>query len=337
MRKLACFAAPFGLASLLCACAGLSGYVPLLPGGLCALLTLPALRLRGRARLRALLILLGAALGFCWFALWTALFVSPADALDDKTVSCSAVALDYPWETDSGHALEVRLDNGVPTRLYVRGELSAAPGDRLDLTADFVRTNYLFGEENTSFSARGVFLFAYADEGSVTVFPAPRTPLLFLPRVWANRLTSVVDQLFSPPHAALLRAMLLGDKSNLADGVVSAFNRSGLAHVLVVSGLHLSVLLQSLIFLLRRRRRLLLSIAVPFLILFTPHKQRKGYRSKYLCNILNHFLHSAFHHGKTDFSLFLTECNSEHQNRFHSAAGHFIRIMLLLYLGQCFL
>lgn len=267
MRKLLCFAAPFAAASLVCVYAGLSGYAFWL-GGLCALLTLPALLLRGRARKRAVVLLSGAAFGFCWFALWTHLFVSPSDALTGQSVSRSAVVLDFPRQTNAGCAVDVETDNGVPTRLFVRGDLSAAPGDRLEVTADFVRADFLFGEENTQFSSRGVFLLAYADGEDVTVLPAERTPVRLLPRVWANRLSASLDGLFPPEQAALLRAMLLGDKSTLDGGTVCAFNRSGLAHVLVVSGLHLSVLLQALSFLLRRRRRLLIALGVPLLVFF---------------------------------------------------------------------
>lgn len=267
MRKLVLFAAPFAASSLLC-CYAPSDRVALWLGGLCALLALPCLFLRGSGRRRALLILLGGAAGFLWFALWSQVFLSPAEGFVGDALPCSAVAVDYPQETSSGCAVDVELERGIHARLYLRGECDLRPGDVLELTAAFVRSDFLFGEENTHFSARGVFLLAYAEADEVHVLPAQRIPLRFLPRIWANELKESLDNLFAPEHAALLRAMLLGDKSRLGDGVTSFFNRSGLAHVLVVSGLHLSVLLQSLAFLLRGRKKLLFALGVPFLILF---------------------------------------------------------------------
>jgi len=267
MRKLALFTAPFAAAVLLCCYAVPERLVPLF-GGLCALFALPCFFFRGNARRRALLLTLGGAAGFLWFALWTGVFLSPANGFVGDALSCSAVALDFPQETSSCCAVDVELENGVPARLYVRGECAVRPGDVLEVTADFVRSDFLFGEENTHFSARGVFLLAYAETEDVRVFPAGRVPLRFAPRIWANTLKESLDSLFVPEHAALLRAMLLGDKSGLGDGVTSFFNRSGLAHVLVVSGLHLTVLLHALSLLLRRHRRVFLAIAIPFLILF---------------------------------------------------------------------
>lgn len=267
MRKLLACTAPFSAAVLLC-CYALSEPLALYLGGFCALLTLPALFLRGGARRRALLLLSGAAAGFLWFAAWTALFVSPADDLVGESLSCSALVLDFPQRTPSGAAVDLETDSGVSARLYLRGELSAAPGDVLEFTADFVRSDLPAGAENAHFSSRGVFLLAYADAHDVRVLSAPRIPVRFLPRVWADRLKDSLARLFAPEHAALLQAMLLGDRSRLGDGVTSSFNRSGLAHVLVVSGLHLSVLLHALSLLLRRRRRLLFAVGVPFLIFF---------------------------------------------------------------------
>ena len=52
--------------------------------------------------------------------------------------------------------------------------------------------------------------------------------------------------------AALAQGLLLGDRSALTDEIEDAFRRTGLMHVLAVSGLHLGILLAGAWFLLRR-------------------------------------------------------------------------------------
>lgn len=66
-----------------------------------------------------------------------------------------------------------------------------------------------------------------------------------------------VDTLFAgnPVRAAVLRAVLLGDRSFVDSSVVTDFQKTGACHVLVVAGLHVGAL-AVLVFLLCRRLRL---------------------------------------------------------------------------------
>lgn len=43
-------------------------------------------------------------------------------------------------------------------------------------------------------------------------------------------------------HAALYKAVLLGDKSSIAPGLLDDFKRSGVAHILAISGMHMALL-----------------------------------------------------------------------------------------------
>ena len=268
MRKLALFAASFAAAVVLCCYAVPKNSAAWL-GCLCALLALPFLFLQGKQRARGLLLTLGAVVGFLWFAGWTAVFVTPSMALADTTATVQATVLDYPSDTESGVSLDIRLEDGTPVRLYVRDRCTAKPGDELSFTADFVRSDFLFGEEFTYYTARGVFLLAYADESDLDLIPTERIPLRFLPRVWAHALKAGISAVFSTEHTALLHAVTLGDKTGLSDGVISLFNRSGLAHVLVVSGFHMSALLWGLTRVLTRNKRLAAVMGALFLVLFT--------------------------------------------------------------------
>jgi competence protein ComEC len=74
----------------------------------------------------------------------------------------------------------------------------------------------------------------------VRLDPAPRGPAAGLERA-RRRLAAALDPAAQPTRAgALLRALVLGDTSRLDAGVRDAFARSGTAHLLSVSGLHVA-------------------------------------------------------------------------------------------------
>ena len=56
-----------------------------------------------------------------------------------------------------------------------------------------------------------------------------------------ERLKAHIESLFGP-HAALFQGVMLGDKTEIEDDLVSAMRVTGVVHILTVSGLHLSLL-----------------------------------------------------------------------------------------------
>ena len=65
------------------------------------------------------------------------------------------------------------------------------------------------------------------------------------------RVQGLIRKSLPPPQAGLLRAVLLGDQDGLAREVQEAFQKTGMAHLLVVSGLHLTMVAFLAGFLLR--------------------------------------------------------------------------------------
>lgn len=86
----------------------------------------------------------------------------------------------------------------------------------------------------------GWHAFAMIDASSVRVLQDPSTR-----HAWLNRLRSGIvnklDKNLPEPVAAVVTAMAIGDASRIDASTARAFKTSGLAHVLVVSGLNLSV------------------------------------------------------------------------------------------------
>ena len=65
-------------------------------------------------------------------------------------------------------------------------------------------------------------------------------------REWLWRLRcylgSVYDGIMKPEDAGVLRAMILGDKSELSDDIKELYRMNGIAHILAISGLHISII-----------------------------------------------------------------------------------------------
>jgi competence protein ComEC len=87
-------------------------------------------------------------------------------------------------------------------------------------------------------AAEGIVLQAAASGPAIRV--APPSPLALLERA-RQRFGAAADRILPAREAALVRAIASGDRSALDPPTTAAFARSGLAHVLAVSGLHLVV------------------------------------------------------------------------------------------------
>jgi competence protein ComEC len=145
----------------------------------------------------------------------------------------------------------------------------------------------------------GIHVLGSAKAGDVTLLPTRSAPSLAClateAQLWAGtRLerTAALDSRqrwlpawlrFQQKDSDLLRAMLFGDRSHLRHTLRNGFERTGSFHLLVVSGLHLTIVI-ALFFWLARKARLgdvaasavALSAALPYALLtgFAPPVQR---------------------------------------------------------------
>lgn len=87
-------------------------------------------------------------------------------------------------------------------------------------------------------AARGIAALASARAPPVRL--APPSPLSWL-EAGRSRLAAAAERALPPRESALVRAIGAGDRSALDPATEEAFGRSGLGHLLSVSGLHLAV------------------------------------------------------------------------------------------------
>lgn len=78
-------------------------------------------------------------------------------------------------------------------------------------------------------------------------------PSFDVPAYYANRwVNGVISRFFRGDEAALVRAVLLGDKQSLDPSIRSDFTRTGTSYLIVVSGMHLSLVTAFFMLLCRR-------------------------------------------------------------------------------------
>ncbi len=134
---------------------------------------------------------------------------------------------------------DVRIDTvndknfpGIKARVYINDNLGR--GDSVIMTGKFksftAKSNYIYNY------SQGVFGYFYADK---TELNNHKTTLNKFFNNISIKLKDISYRIFDYKYSPVAVAMGLGDKDALDDDIVSAFNFTGISHVLVVSGLHL--------------------------------------------------------------------------------------------------
>lgn len=97
-------------------------------------------------------------------------------------------------------------------------------------------------------------------------------PRASLPRyaltILSGKIRQTIDGLYPEHEAGFLRAILTGDKSGLEQADKDNFNRVGLGHVVVISGLHVTFLMGVLTLFLDPRKKRSLLVLLPVLLAF---------------------------------------------------------------------
>jgi len=114
-----------------------------------------------------------------------------------------------------------------------------------------------------------------AQQGIYSTMPYPKIEILergkgFKPLAWVysarDHLSQSLAKVLSEPQASLAQAIVLGIRANIPPSVSADFNHTGTAHLLAISGLHLSILAGILIsagiWLFGRRRYLYIWLAL---------------------------------------------------------------------------
>lgn len=164
----------------------------------------------------------------------------------------SGKAVNYVIETHTVNGEEVNCK--ISFRTYY--ELEAEEFDEVNVTAK------VFENDSPYSKSRGIFLYTETDENlSVKKTGEKHTNLYSYAVSLRKAVKSVFDKYFSGKELALVKAIILGDKSSLPDDIRQAFNTTGTSFLIVVSGMHLSFAIAGFLFLSKK-----LGMHLPLLI-----------------------------------------------------------------------
>lgn len=279
IRRLACFALSFSAGIFL------AQYVLppslQLPGAAgFALAALLGLLPRDRCwRLRLLLMGFGVAAALCWNVGYTALVQTPARLWADQVLEDGeAVVLRYAedrtndgWGRNRRWRIRVRLqaENGAHDAYLYSGEelVALEPGNVIRAPMAVSDAAFLNGDAVTSYTSRGAFLLLFP-KGELTVGAGSAGSLRWLPQRLGHWTGRAVESLYSGETAALVRAVLTGDKEDFGDELYAVLSEAGILHVAAVSGLHCMFLLTLVELLLGKRRGLTALVGLPVLLFY---------------------------------------------------------------------
>lgn len=271
MRKMMWFTLGFGAASAFCAYAWLTERLYLLA---MAVLLLAFAALIGRRWLKVMgwvaAVLFGISAGLCWFQFYSDIYLSKTAALDGQIADVTARCTDYSYETAYGTGVDgiLYLDGrSYRARFYVSGKIHMEPGDILTGAFRFKVTTPEGEFETSSYQGKGIFLIGYQVEDAELARLA-QTPKWAYPAMLRHKLLNLIDASFPEDASAFAKALLLGDRTGIDYETNTAFQVSGIMHIIAVSGLHVTILFTLIYNLCFKRRWLVALLGLPALVLF---------------------------------------------------------------------
>lgn len=196
--------------------------------------------------------------------------LAPVKQLDGVTVEAELTARDYTYETAYGYAVEAETDIGgkmFKVRVYLDEEIFLEPGERFRSTFRFRFTEPKEGEKISYLQSTGTFLTADQRE-KLTLLGLSEARIRYLPARISQSAKDTLRKAFPEDVYPFVKAVLLGDTSDLSYEVDTDMKLSGIRHVVAVSGLHVSILYGFVEAVTGKKRFLTALVGLPVLILF---------------------------------------------------------------------
>lgn len=173
----------------------------------------------------------------------------PVIAYDGSTSTIKAQLTDYP-ELRYGNAYcnaKVTEIDGEAVDMDIRltfGDVpDAEPYDLVEGSFTFYRPGFTGEEYLNSNKAKGLYIGAYSvgAEPVFTAVPESEKPFMFRIVTLRREIRNAVYRALPDGRGALATALLIGDKSDLDNATYTKFVDSGFVHIICVSGFHLSL------------------------------------------------------------------------------------------------
>lgn len=228
------------------------------------------LLLRRKIRPEILLILAGMVIGMFYSTVYDRVRLQPARETDGKTIRVRITATNYSFDTGYGQAVDGRMqlqNKYYRIRLYYDGETNIRPGDVISVQARMRYTAQGGTETATYHKGEGIFLLAIGQEEPV-IQPTDHSSIRYWPAYIRKTVSQRIAELFPEDTAAFAQALLLGDDSQISFQDNISFQKSGIRHIIAVSGLHVSILFAVVYVAAGKKRLPALLAGLPVLFLF---------------------------------------------------------------------
>ena len=266
MRKLACFAISFSLATFLSHFLFPNQWIPVSAAvfsvGLFAVpFLLPKIRKCRFYPLLILLVFFGFGTGVLNYGIHQMQTVAKAQKLNDTEQTMLVQILEKPVSYDRYDRLHVRITEDSLPHLhammydYDHSTSGLQPGDRIRVTAKLRSADIRYGEKNDAYISRDIYLTGTLRNG--WEYTGHRSGI----RIVASKLNGIIkevcDSVFPESTIPFMKALLLGDKTEFYEDVslYAAMSRAGMMHVIAVSGMHIAFLVGLIQLLLGSGRR----------------------------------------------------------------------------------
>lgn len=215
-----------------------------------------------------------------YFSAYQMIFVKPVQSLQNKTYEVSATLQTDATQYDNSTRAEliVTMDDSKSFRTLCYLPLTEEPlkaGTKIRLRAYFYIPQKTEGFDRASYQAGNGYHIAASYEKNDNNEPAyfevidsNTEKIRYFPQTFSRKVKNIISEIFSPAQAGLLNALLLGDKSELAANDYTALQKSGMSHLVAVSGLHISFLIGFCFLVFGRKWGSIVGII--FILLFIP-------------------------------------------------------------------
>ena len=148
-------------------------------------------------------------------------------------------------KSSSGYQLRIKC-HGKKLLMYVdedemKETLEQGRYISIQGTVDALRKNTNPGEMDMEMYYLGQGISCQIDADHYETGKVCRYDLFILGRI-RKKAGEIIDRYYSPENAAILKTMILGDRSELDKDTKLIYQRSGIAHILAISGLHIMLL-----------------------------------------------------------------------------------------------
>ena len=196
----------------------------------------------------------------------------------EKPVKVCATLNDYPDYKYDKYYLEAKVEkiNGKQVkpfgvRLSTEEIADAKPGDTIELSTTLYQAGSDAKFSQLNYISKGIFATGYCSEEPLIDNVNSTKSISILLAEYRHAIVLALQRLMPPHNAALASAVLIGEKSYIAQDNLEEINTAGISHIICVSGLHLSILGFAVIrffSVLRFSRRLKYLTAAAFIIFF---------------------------------------------------------------------